>query len=540
MTPSTHGVMDRARSLQRIIEDPEYLWDIVVVGGGATGAYVALDAASRGYSVALLERSDFGKGTSSRATKLVHGGVRYLAQGNISLVREALHERTLLLQNAPHVVHELSFVVPCKNIFEKCWYRLGFFVYDWLAGASSFHRARGLTPSECMRLAPGLSPQKARGGVLYSDGQFDDTRLLINILQTATEHGAAVVNYANVETIAKDSSGKVNGVLFRDVETGNMHSLNSRCVVNATGPFVDDVRRLDSAFNEPMVSASQGVHIVLPRGFLRGNAAVIVPKTSDGRVIFLIPWHDHVVVGTTDTPIDRPVEEPRALREEIDFLLSTASQYLMHHPTRDEIRSVFTGIRPLVKKSGKGRNTSKLSRDHMIEVTRSGMITITGGKWTTARRMAEDCVNRAASLANLHYSPCKTSTLRLHGYVKGTMPNRYEPGVYWSKPCTDVYGSDRIELEGLARSNPIFRNPILADWPGLRAAEIIWAVRHEMARTVEDVLARRCRLLFLDTRKAELAAPAVAEIMARELHRGADWVEQQVQDFQKLLESYRI
>ena len=533
MTHGSHGVMDRARSLHRMEADPDFLWDMVVVGGGATGASVALDAASRGYSVALLERSDFGKGTSSRSTKLVHGGVRYLAQGNISLVREALRERTLLRQNAPHVVHELSFVVPCKNIFEKCWYRIGFFVYDFLAGASGFHRARGLTPSECMKLAPGLSPQKARGGVLYSDGQFDDARLLINILQTATEHGAAVLNYANVESISKDANGKIDGVLVRDLETGITHPLKSRCLVNATGPFVDEVRRLDSTTNEPMVSASQGVHIVLSRDFLRGNTAVIVPKTSDGRVIFLIPWHDHVVVGTTDTPIERPVEEPRALREEIEFLLSTAGQYLIRKPTLADIRSLFTGIRPLVSQKGKGRNTSKLSRDHTIEITPSGMITITGGKWTTARHMAEDCVNRAASLAKFRYSPCITSTLRLHGYQANDRPDGHELPM-------DVYGSDRIALETLAASNPQFGKPILDDGYNLREAEVVWAVRHEMARTIEDVLARRCRLLLLDTQQAEIAAPAVASIMARELHRGSDWVEQQLQDFQKLLESYRI
>ncbi|MBM3966171.1 MAG: glycerol-3-phosphate dehydrogenase/oxidase [Planctomycetes bacterium] len=525
--------MDRAKSLNRMGLDPDFVWDIVVVGGGATGASIALDAASRGYSVALIERSDFGKGTSSRATKLVHGGVRYLAQGNISLVREALKERTLLRQNAPHLVRELSFVVPCKNFFEKCWYRLGFWVYDWLAGASGFHRARGLTSSECLKLAPGLSPQRGRSGVLYSDGQFDDSRLLISILQTATEHGAAVVNYANVEALSKDASGRVHGVLFRDLERGDTYSLKSRCVINATGPFVDEVRRLDSNTNEPMVSASQGVHIVLSRDFLRGDSAVIVPKTSDGRVLFLIPWHDHVVVGTTDTPIERPVEEPRAFKEEIDFLLSTAGQYLMHQPTLADIQSVFTGIRPLVSNKGKGRNTAKLSRDHTIEVTPSGMITITGGKWTTARHMAEDCVNRAASLANLRHSPCITSTLPLHGY-------RSDKPHDGCNPSLDVYGSDRIALESLAASAPHYGKPLLDDWHQLREAEVVWAVRHEMARTIEDVLARRCRLLFLDTRKAEIAAPAVAEIMARELHRGSDWVDQQLQDFHKLLESYRI
>jgi len=533
MTSGKRGTMDRSESLRRIADAPEHLWDMVVIGGGATGASVALDAASRGYSVVLVERSDFGKGTSSRATKLVHGGVRYLAQGNISLVREALHERTLLRQNAPHVVHELSFVLPCKNIFEKCWYRLGFLVYDWLAGASGFHLALGLTQTDCLKLVPNLSPDRARGGVLYSDGQFDDARLLINILQTATEHGAAVLNYANVEAITKDMHGKVSGVQFRDLETGDSYALPSRCVVNATGPFVDEVRRLDSLANEPMVSASQGVHIVLSKEFLKGHTAVIVPKTSDGRVIFMIPWHDHVVVGTTDTPIERPVEEPRALREEIDFLLSTAGQYLTRQPTQADILSLFTGIRPLVSQKGKGHNTSKLSRDHTIEVTPSGMITITGGKWTTARRMAEDCVNRAASNTKLAYSPCITSTLRIHGYPVSDSDKETPREM-------DPYGSDRSELEKLAASDPQLGKPILSEWPSLREAEVVWAVRHEMARTLEDVLARRCRLLFLDTRKAEIAAPAVAEILARELLRGPEWIEQQLTSFHKLLESYRV
>jgi glycerol-3-phosphate dehydrogenase len=480
-------------------------WDMLVIGGGATGASIALDAATRGLSVALIERDDFGKGTSSRSTNLVHGGVRYLAQGNISLVREALHERTRLRNNAPHVVHELSFLVPCANRLQQIWYSLGFFVYDWLAGKSGFTRAKRFNAAECLASVPTIAKEQAKYGILYSDGQFDDTRLLLNILQSASERGATVCNYVRATDFIKNTQGKITGVIATDVESASdtAFPIQATCVINATGAFCDELRSKDSRSNKPMIAPSQGVHIVLSKSFLPGNCAVIVPKTSDGRVIFMIPWHDHTVVGTTDTPIDRPVDEPDARREEIDFLLKTSGEYLSKKPTNADILSVFTGIRPLVR-SGAVGNTSKLSRDHTIEIASSGLVTITGGKWTTARSMAEDCVNRVQN----HFpnaGACATKNLALHG-------------------------SDRDRIDDLLAQDPALAQQLVPQYP-IRDVDVVFAARHEMARSVEDVLARRTRLLFLNARAASLAAPRVAQLLANELKKDDRWVAEQLQLF---------
>ncbi len=505
--------MDRDLMLRTATQRREP-WDIAVIGGGATGASIALDAASRGLSVLLLERSDFGKGTSSRSTKLVHGGVRYLAQGNISLVRDALRERGRLARNAPHVVHERSFVVPCRSWFEFAWYRLGFWVYDLLAGKSDYRRSHGMRGKECIQRVSTLKPDRARWGVLYSDGQFDDTRLLIDILRTACSLGAVAINYANVDRIVKDTSGNISGLRFVDLETDQAIEVTARCIVNAAGPFCDGVRQLDQHDCEPMVAASQGVHVVLPRSFLPGDTAIIVPKTSDGRVLFLIPWHDRIVVGTTDTPIpDAPIE-PRPLDEEIDFLLRTCSDYLVNPPSRRDVKSVFTGIRPLVRpKRAKGK-TSSISRDHTIDISDSGLITITGGKWTTARKMAQDCVDRCVALRQLSASPCGTANLSL---LRGTIGN---------ESPLDSY--QETSAHRLVHTRESETNVVLN------------CVRNEMARTVEDVLARRTRWLFLDVAIAESMAPRVAEIMARELQRGPEWVAQQLRNFAETAASFRI
>jgi len=482
-------------------------WDILIIGGGATGASIALDAATRGLSVALIERDDFGKGTSSRSTKLVHGGVRYLAQGNVRLVREALHERTRLRKNAPHVVHELSFLVPCASRLQQIWYSLGFYVYDWLAGKSGFTRAKRFNAAECLASVPTIAKKQAKYGILYSDGQFDDTRLLLNILQSASEGGATVCNYVRATDFIKDAQGKITGVLATDEEspTDAPIPVRATCVINATGAFCDELRSQDSPSNRPMIAPSQGVHIVLSKSFLPGNCAVIVPKTSDGRVIFMIPWHDHTVVGTTDTPIDRPVDEPAARREEIDFLLKTSGDYLSKKPTKADILSVFTGIRPLVR-SGAVGNTSKLSRDHTIETTSSGLITITGGKWTTARRMAEDCVNQVQHhFPNI--GPCATKSLALHG-------------------------NDRDRIDELLVQDPALNQQLVPQYP-IRDVDVVFAARHEMARSVEDILARRTRLLFLNAQAACVAASRVAHLLARELQKDEDWVNLQLELFHK-------
>ncbi len=472
--------MNRDASLQRIVERRER-WDIAVVGGGATGVGIAVDAASRGYHVVLVEQSDFGKGTSSRSTKLVHGGVRYLQQGNISLVMEALKERGLLLRNAPHLVHDLPFIVPNYAWWETPFYGIGMKVYDLLAGRYGFGRSQVLSREETLAHIPTLSQDGLRGGVLYHDGQFDDARLLVDLASTATEHGACLLNYARVTALEKGGDGFLCGLTFRDEETGATHTLPARCVINATGPFCDGLRAVDDPEAKPMLAPSQGVHIVLPRAFLPGDAAIMVPHTRDGRVMFAIPWHGHVVVGTTDTPISDCPLEPSPLAHEIDFILETACDYLTQRPTRADILSVFTGIRPLVK-TGEVENTAALSRDHTIQISGSGLLTITGGKWTTYRRMAEDAVDHAIVLGHLEERPCVTRELRI---------------------------ADRghREVRGFAQ--------------------------HEMARTVEDVLARRTRTLFLDHGAALAQAPEIARVLAEELGRDEAWQQSQLAAFRE-------
>jgi glycerol-3-phosphate dehydrogenase len=505
-------MMDRDAML-RIAGQRSDPWDLVVIGGGATGASIALDAAGRGLQVLLLDRYDFGKGTSSRSTKLVHGGVRYLAQGNIALVRDALRERERLAHNASHVVHERTFAVPCRHWLECAWYRLGFWVYDWLAGKSQYHRSQAVSGRDLLTRIPTLRPDRARAGILYSDGQFDDARLVIDLVRTACASGAVAINYADVHQLLKDARGRVSGLRFEDQETGQSIQVAARCIVNASGPFCDGVRQLDTPSIEPMVAASQGVHIVLPRAFLSGDTAIIVPKTSDGRVLFLIPWHDRIVVGTTDTPIPEATVDPQARDEEIEFLLRTCADYLTHPPSRSDVQSVFTGIRPLVKPKRSGNKTSALSRDHTIDISDSGLITITGGKWTTARKMAQDCVDRCVALCSLPASPCGTADLKI---LSGTSRSQ---SPFLSHHSTSVH---------LFVQSTAFEE------------EVSHFARCEMARTVEDVLARRTRWLFLDVAVAESLAPRVAEILAREFGRDATWVEGQVKCFLEIAGCFRI
>jgi glycerol-3-phosphate dehydrogenase len=510
--------MNRDSSLQRI-KDRREPWDIAVIGGGATGVGIAVDAASRGYRVVLLEQSDFGKGTSSRSTKLVHGGVRYLQQGNISLVMEALKERGLLLQNAPHLVTDLQFVVPNYAWWEAPFYGIGLKVYDLLAGKYGFGPSQILSREEVLERIPTLEQDGLRGGVKYHDGQFDDARLLINLAQTAAEQGACLVNYARVTGFVKDADGFVTGLTFVDKESGASHTVGARSVINATGAFCDEVRRIDEPDAPLMIAPSQGVHIVLPRDFLPSQTAIMVPHTRDGRVMFAIPWHDHVVVGTTDTPIPFASLEPAPLESEVDFILETASSYLAKRPSRADILSVFTGIRPLVK-AGEASNTSTLSRDHTIHISSSGLLTIAGGKWTTYRKMAEDAVDHAIILARLTERPCVTRDLHIHGF------HRHAAGF----GALAIYGSDAPAIEELPRTRAELGKPLHAKLQ-LTGAEVAWAVREEMARTVEDVLARRNRALFLNHSVATAAAPAVARLMAEELDRDDLWIEAQLTAF---------
>ncbi|HXK92147.1 MAG TPA: glycerol-3-phosphate dehydrogenase/oxidase, partial [bacterium] len=451
--------------------------------------------------------------------KLVHGGVRYLQQGNISLVMEALKERGILLQNAPHLVRDLRFVVPNYQWWEAPFYGIGLKVYDLLAGKYNFGRSHLLSREEVLDRIPTLEQEGLRGGVLYHDGQFDDSRLLINLAKTAADHGACLLNYARVTRLVKDVDGYIKGLEFLDEETGQYHELSARCVINATGPFGDELRRLDDPAAEALIAPSQGVHIVLDHTYLPGDTAIMVPHTRDGRVMFAIPWHGHTVVGTTDTPISEVRLEPRPLAHEIDFILETAGGYLAKRPSRSDILSVFTGIRPLVKAGGSS-STAALSRDHTIHISKSGLLTIAGGKWTTYRKMAEDGVDHAIVLARLDERPCVTRELRIHGYQQPSDP----PGPF------AVYGADAGALRQLIHDRPELGEPLHDELPTC-GAEIVWAARNEMARTVEDVLARRARALFLNVRAARAMAPAVARLLAAELGKDETWQRRQVESF---------
>ncbi len=507
---------------------PSQPWDIAIIGGGATGVGVAVDAASRGYDVVLLERSDFGKGTSSRSTKLVHGGVRYLEQGNIPLVMSALRERGILRKNAAHLVHDLAFVVPTYDWWEGPFYGVGLRVYDMLAGKYGFGRSRNLSREETLQHIPTLKTEGLRGGVCYFDGQFDDSRLLINLVQTAAEQGATLANYVNVTSLLRGPEGFVSGLLARDAESGQELRIDAKVVVNATGPFCDQVRRLADPAAEPMIAPSQGVHIVLDRSFLPGDAAIMVPHTSDGRVMFAIPWHGHVLVGTTDTPIPAATPDPRPTEAEIDFILETVSRYLQRPPRRTDVLSTFAGVRPLV---GRGASrTAAVSRDHTIHIDDSGLLTIAGGKWTTYRHMAEDCVDHAAMLAHLDERPCVTRDLPIHGLAGVDQGEGVEGGLA-------PYGSDAAAIRALIDADPPLGRPMHSALP-YTPAEVVWAARHEMARTVEDVLARRTRALFLNARAALEMAPRVAQLMARELGRDATWERAQLTEFAAIARDY--
>lgn len=488
----------------------------------------AVDAASRGYDVLLLEQSDFSKGTSSRSTKLVHGGVRYLEQGNIALVLDALRERGILRQNAPHLVHDLAFVVPNYHWWETPFYGLGLKVYNVLAGKYGFGRSEILSREEILQRLPTIKTEGLRGGVVYYDGQFDDARLLINLVTTAAEQGATLVNYVQVTGFTKDAEGFLDGVVARDLESEEEFHASAKVVINATGAFCDTVRRLSDENISPLIAPSQGVHLVFDRSFLPGNSAIMIPHTSDGRVMFAIPWHGHTLVGTTDTPITELALEPTPRADEIEFLLSTAAQYLHKAPTRADVLSVFVGIRPLVR-SGDIRRTASLPRDHTIHIDGSGLLTITGGKWTTYRRMAEDCIAQAATLAGVAEKPCVTAHLNIHGCHEhaerfGTLA---------------VYGSDAPAIQALIRADSSLGVPLHPALPYC-GAEVVWATRCEMARTVEDVLARRIRALPLNARAAIAMAPKVAELMAIELGRDTTWQAEQVSMFTALAQGYLL
>jgi glycerol-3-phosphate dehydrogenase len=502
-------MMNRHDMIHAVTQRGDLPWDVCIIGGGATGLGVAVDAASRGFSTLLLEEYDFAKGTSSRATKLIHGGVRYLQQGNIKLVTEALHERGILRRNAPHLVKDQSFIVPNYKWWEGPYYGIGLKVYDWMAGELGLGKSRWLSREEVLELAPTLEADGLRGGVLYYDGQFDDARLAVDLAQTASRQGAVLINYCRVGGLVK-TDGRVTGVRATDQLGKRSFEVAAKVVINATGVFTDNILRLDDPDAEPVIVPSQGVHLILDKEFLPGEAAILVPHTDDGRVLFAVPWHDKIIIGTTDTPVSQPTIEPRALPTEVDFILEQIGRYLQKVPTRKDIRSIFAGLRPLVKSSSK--KTAELARDHLILVAESGLITITGGKWTTYRRMAEDTVNKAIQKAGLPERKCVTETL-------------------------PIYDGEAEGIRALVASNPKWGVPLHPRLPYIWA-QVVWAAREELCMTVEDALSRRTRSLLLDARAAIECAPLVASLLAAELGRDEDWETRQIHFFRGLASNY--
>ncbi len=517
--------MKREDMLTRLAEGRT--WDLLVIGGGATGLGIAVDAAARGYAVLLAERGDFAQGTSSRSTKLVHGGVRYLQQGNVALVMDALRERGILRRNAPHLVHDLAFVVPSYEWWESPFYGVGLKVYDLLAGEYGFGASRHLDRDEVLAAIPTIETEGLRGGTLYYDGQFDDARLAIHLARTAAARGAALLNYCAAVALTKDAAGRITGAVLEDGESGHAHTVAARAVINATGPWCDGVRRLDRPDAPAIIAPSQGSHLVLDREFLPGGHAIMVPHTDDGRVMFAIPWRGKALVGTTDIALEAVPLAPRPLREEIDFMLTTANRYLARDAGHGDIRAVFAGVRPLVR-ADQGAGTAGLSRDHSILIDpHSGLVSIAGGKWTTYRRMAEETVDLAATLAELPPRPCPTRELPIHGHGAPLPPD---------DPLA-AHGADAAALRDLMRRNPALGQPLHPRLPAL-AVEVAWACREEMACTVEDILARRTRCLLLDAAAAAEAAPLVARLMARELGRDNAWEAAETRHFQAVAATY--
>lgn len=524
-------------SLLADVRERDRPWDVVVIGGGSTGTGTALEAASRGYDTVLIERGDFGRGTSSRSTKLVHGGVRYLQQGRLGLVFQALRERSRLLRNAPHVVRSRRFLVPAYRWWERPYYGLGLKLYDLLSGPHNLASSRLLSDRSATGRIPNLERRRLRGGVLYHDGQFDDGRLVVTLVRSILDAGGVPLNYAEVREVLHEERGdgqgrRVAGVVARDRESGDEMTVRARSVINATGPHADSVRRLDDPDVDPLIRPSRGTHLVFDRGALGGGTALMVPRTRDGRVIFAIPWHHRVLVGTTDVPVDRVPDRPRPEPEEVRYLLEHLDRYLRRPPSAGDIRSAFAGIRPLAA-SGDAvdvGDTAELSRGHRIVVSESDLISAVGGKWTTYREMGEEAVDRAVEVAGLPERESVTRELRLHGARRTDGDGRL--GTPWG-----VYGSDAGSVRSLAASEPGMGESLHPRLP-FRAAQVAWAARHELARTVEDVLARRTPSLFLDARAAAEAAPRAARILARELERPESWVREQVSRFREVARGY--
>ncbi|NDB02763.1 MAG: glycerol-3-phosphate dehydrogenase/oxidase [Flavobacteriaceae bacterium] len=514
--------MNRKANIDRVVKQTQ--WDVVIIGGGASGLGIAVDAAQRGYRTLLLEQHDFAKGTSSRSTKLVHGGVRYLQNGDVSLVIEALKERGLMKRNAPHLVRDMSFVIPIYSWWNGPFYTIGLKIYDMMAGDLGLGKSQWLDKTETTRLIQNVNEHELRGGVVYHDGQFDDARMAISLALTADQQGACILNYTQVTGLIQED-GLVCGLHFVDHLSGQKHAIRSNVVINATGVFSDTIMKMDEPEAQDRITPSQGIHLVLDREFLQGSHAIMIPQTTDGRVLFAVPWHDHVILGTTDTLIDSAVLEPQALDQEIDFVLNNAAQYMHKKPKRSDVKSVFAGLRPLAASAAKDGKTKEISRHHKVHVSTSGLVSVLGGKWTTYRKMAEDTLNAAAMVGGLDTKKCKTKKLKLFGHQKDLS---FEDPLH-------VYGTER---ETLMAQGPEDHNASLSNIFYISVNQILYSIRHEMAITLEDIIARRVRCLFLDAKETLRLLPRIAHIMAQELNRDEHWEAQELEKTEQLVKNY--
>ncbi|NND63298.1 MAG: glycerol-3-phosphate dehydrogenase/oxidase [Flavobacteriaceae bacterium] len=503
-------------------------WDILVIGGGASGLGVAVDAASRGFKTILFEQYDFAKGTSSKSTKLVHGGVRYLAQGDIKLVSEALRERGLLAKNARHLFKTQKFIIPSYNWWGGPYYAFGLKLYDFLSKKLSLGPSRLVKKKSVIQMLPTLKTDNLFGGVSYFDGQFDDARLALNLAQTAEQHGATVLNYMKVLKLNKTDNNDISGVIVEDQETGNQFSVNGKVIINATGIFTDKILKMYNPKHKKTVVPSQGIHLMLDKSYLQGDTALMIPKTSDGRVLFIIPWYDKVIAGTTDTLIKKPKIEPVPLEEEVDFILDTINNYLTKKAERSDVLSVFSGLRPLAKPKKDETNTKEVSRSHKIIVD-NNLVSIVGGKWTTYRKMAEDVVDKVIETYGYEKNPCKTKSISLVGNLS---QNSEVPGNHLY-----IYGGQLNEYLEFEKSNEEYSEKIHPNYPYTKG-QVVWSVRNEYVQTIEDFLSRRIRLLLLDSRAAIEAAHLVAATMAKELGQNGEWQERQIQEFTELANTY--
>ncbi|MCP3928112.1 MAG: glycerol-3-phosphate dehydrogenase/oxidase [Bacteroidetes bacterium] len=520
--------MKREHIINEIKNKKEF--DIIVIGGGATGFGCAVDAANRGFSTLLLEQSDFGKGTSSKSTKLIHGGVRYLEQGNVALVIEALRERGILLKNAPHLISNLSFIIPNYSILNGPYFAIGLKMYDLLSGKRSFGASRWISQKATLQSIPNLKSDGLKSGITYHDGQFDDTRLIITLQRTLMDQGGLCLNYARFTKFIKDSSGKIKGVEFEDRESQEIHQVNAKVVINGSGIFATDIMQEDNPEHEFDIRPSQGSHIVVDRKFLPGDVAILIPKTPDGRVLFAIPWYGKVLIGTTDVAVEKHVLDPVPSKEEIHFILETVQRYLVDAPQEEDVLSAFAGLRPLVAAKSKKLSTKNLSRSHKVFVSESGLVTISGGKWTTYRKMAQETIDESIKTGNLKATPCSTEHLPLFGYSEENFAD--------SDPLA-VYGNEKKSILSFIEENPDMGERLHPEFPYLKA-QVVWGCKYEMARTLEDVLARRFRILLLNAKAAIEAAPETVKIMDSVLKKGKNWQKQQLEDFKKQANNYLL